>query len=450
MKWLLAITMLASTAVAQPIEHPAQTEPALAVEVIALHGELDANAVRDAIAHELDIAIVGPSTPVPSLGLLRVAVADGAVHISYLPVAGDAIERDLAMPPLAGDRVELVAYAAANMIRDQVRDLLASLQRPPPPVILPPVIPPPAPPPIEREVPATLGFVPPLSIDRLVAPHAYVGFGVHALVGENDGSRYASISGLADIQRQLAYGLQVGGVASIAGATSGLQIGGVATITRAMYGMQLGGVTTVASRVDGAQIAGVTAIGGDVHGAQISLVNVAGNLHGMQLGLVNVSDGGDDAYPIGLFNFARNGGVALDGWAESTRLTGLALRHGARHLHNVWTLGWSPDYDHVLVGAGLGTTLLIAGRTGIDIDAVHWWTDVWSGSQNQLDQLRATLAIPIGPIDLLAGAAANVYVGDAMDERAGFRPLLAHTYSSSSTNVVGWPTLFAGLRVHAR
>ncbi|HEY3803582.1 MAG TPA: hypothetical protein VGL61_13280 [Kofleriaceae bacterium] len=478
MKSLIVLIMLAAAAAAQP--QPAAT---LAVEVVAPHGELDDAAIKGAIARELDVAVVEPSSA-HVLGTLRVEVDGTVVRVTYAPLAGDSITRELALPALASDRVQLVAFAAANMIRDQVSELLAQLSQPLPPPPPPLVIPAPATisPAPDVEVPATIGFVPPLALDRIAGDRVIVGAGLHALVGANDGSRYASISGLVDRERDFAdgmqlaglaavagraHGAQIGGIASIAGPadglqlagiasvatrSEGLQIGGVASITRSMHGLQIGGVASVATRVDGMQIGGVANIGGDVHGAQIGLVNVADDLHGLQVGLVNISDGDDDAYPIGLFNYSRSAGIAMDAWGESTRFAGLALRHGPRHLHNVWTVGWSADYSHTLVGAGLGTTLRIADRAGIDIDAVHWWTSVWTGSSNQIDQLRATLAVPIGPIDLLAGAAANIYVGDGMDENAGFHPVLERTLSgaTASMQVVGWPSLFAGVRVHAR
>ncbi|HEY1548607.1 MAG TPA: hypothetical protein VGG28_12335, partial [Kofleriaceae bacterium] len=421
---------------------------------------------------ELDIATIEPGAFVPALGRLRVSVDRSAVHVVYEPATGAASARSLTLPALPDERVQLVAYVAANMIRDQASELLAQLHAPPiviidqqPPSATPPaILPPPRivddsfsgtvaiDAPVEVEIPATIGFVPPLEVDRLVGAHVIVGAGLHALVGSTDGSRYISVAGLADIEHQFASGLQLAGIAAIAGRVDGVQAGGIASVAHDVHGMQLGGIANVASRVDGMQLGGIANVAGDVHGMQVGgIVNLADDLHGVQLGLVNISSGDDDAYPIGLINYSRTAGVAIDGWAESTGLAALALRHGPRHLHNVWSLGWSPNFDHALVGAGLGTTLRIAGRMGIDIDALHWWTSLFTGSSNMLNQLRATLAIPLGPIDLLAGAAANIYVGDGMDEKIGFSPTLARTLSNASaTEVVGWPSLFVGVRVHAR
>src|ERR1700749_3232361 len=136
MKSLLVIAMLVAVASAQPIEHPAQTEPALAVEIVAPKGELDAASVRAAIERELDVAAIEPTAFVPALGRLRVSVDHAVVRVAYEPASGVASERSLTLPPLPDERVQLVAYVAANMIRDQAGDLLAQLKAPPPVVMI--------------------------------------------------------------------------------------------------------------------------------------------------------------------------------------------------------------------------------------------------------------------------------------------------------------------------
>jgi hypothetical protein len=334
-------------------------------------------------------------------------------------------------------------------------------------------------------IPATIGLVPPLTLDRLAGTEVSVGVGVHGLVGSTDGSTIASVSGLVDVQRRFANGLQVGGVAAVtrgpvegaqvggvgtyaarvhglqvggvetyAGRVDGAQIGGVAAVTGAMRGIQVGGVAAVAERSRGVQIGGVATVGGDVHGLQVGVVNVAGKMHGVQLGVINVSDDGDDAYPIGLFNFSRNGRVEVDGWVESTQLTGIALRHGPKHIHNIVAFARARDHDHVLAGLGIGLHHPLsegARPLALDLDAINWWTDVWSGDLSQLDQLRVTLAVPVGPIDLIAGAAANVYISDTMDESANFHPVIARQLGDDNgVHVVSWPSVFAGVRMHAR
>lgn len=548
---IASLVLAALPAGAQPTEHPVdgaampadpagdpaasaapELAPELSVDIAAPPGALDIPAVRLAIATELGVRIADPGTAGAALGTLAVTVERDVLRIAYRPVSGSSLERTLAVPPVPSDRVQLIAFVAANLVRDQVTALLAALARTPaaapastagaPPAAPVVVLPPPAmPAPVPSDstphhwIPATIGLVPPLTLDRIAGAEVSVGVGVHGLVGSTDGSTIASVSGLVDVQRRFAnglqvggvaavtrgpvegaqvggvgtyaarvhglqvggvgtyagrvdgaqvggvaaashatHGLQVGGVAAVTSAMRGIQVGGVAAVTNAMRGFQVGGVAAVAERANGVQIGGVATVGGDVHGLQVGVVNVAGKMHGVQLGVVNVSDDGDDAYPIGLFNFSRNGRVEVDGWVESTQLTGIALRHGPKHIHNIVAFARARDHDHVLAGLGIGLHHPLsegARPLALDLDAINWWTDVWSGDLSQLDQLRVTLAVPVGPIDLLAGAAANVYISDTMDESANFHPVIARQLGDDNgVHVVSWPSVFAGVRMHAR
>ncbi len=556
-KLLIASLVLAALpAGAQPTEHPVagaaapgdpvdNAAPELAVQITAPSGALDVAAARLAIATELGVRIADPGAADAALGTLAVTIERDVLRIAYRPASGSSLERTLAVPPVPADRVQLIAFVAANLVRDQVTALLAALARTPattpppaapatpepvaPPTAEPPapgtpvfVLSPPAPPapvasapPPRRWMPATLGLIPPLTIDRLAGGEVAVGVGVHGLVGATDGVTVASVSGLVDIQRRFASGVQIGGIAAVTGgpvegaqiggvgtyagrvhgvqvggvgtyagrvdgaqiggvaaatnamhgvqlggvaavtrAMRGIQLGGVAAVTRAMRGIQIGGVAAVADRTSGVQIGGVATVGGDVHGLQLGVVNVARRMHGVQLGVINVSDDGDDAYPIGLFNIARNGRVEVDGWVESTQLSGIALRHGPKHIHNIVAFARARDHDHVLAGLGIGLHHPLsdgARPLALDIDAINWWTDVWSGDLAQLDQLRVTVAVPVGPVDLLAGAAANVYISDTMDESANFHPVIARQIGDDNgVHVVSWPSVFAGVRMHAR
>lgn len=542
-RYVIPLALLAVPAAAEPVEHPSlgpeapvasrPTAPdaqlALAVEVVASAGEVDPAEVRAAIAAELALRVVEHDALAPALGRLIVTLDQAAMRVVYHPAEGSRIERSLALPPAPADRVQLIAFVAANLVRDQASELLAALvRRPrvasevaPARVVIeaPRELPPPASPPPSTRLVATIGLVPPLAADRIAGSRVIVGLGVHAFVGVTDASQIASVSGLVDVQRQYATGLQVGGLAATAGRldhavqvgglvalsrgstralqvgglaaiasgdahgmqvggltsvsggsfegiqvgglaslarghSHGVQIGGVATVARSSRGLQIGGVTSIAERVHGVQIGGVATIGGDVTGVQLGVVNVARRMRGLQLGVVNVTENSDDAFPIGLLNIARDGRVEVDGWIESTRMSAIALRHGPRRVHNLVAVAWSPDHEHVLAGFGLGMHMNLTRSTSpitLDLDAVNWWTDLWHGNLGQLEQLRATIAVPLGTVDLIAGAAANVYISDEMDESASFHPVLARrTTSMGGTEVVAWPSVFAGIRLRAR
>jgi hypothetical protein len=493
---------------AQPITQPSDVAATpqhvgLGVEVLAPNAEIDAGEVRTAIATELGVDVTDGTAFAPSLGRLEILVDRGTIRVAYHPAAGTLIERTLALPIVAEERVQLIAFVAINLVRDQAGEILEGLRTPIviPPAVAPVASPRPAPP-VTRHLPATIGFVPPLSVDRAFGERVIVGTGLHALIGMTTGSQYASISGLVDIQREFASGVQIGGlvasagrleegvqigglaaisrgdaegvqiggiVAGAKGKVTGAQIGGVAVASRHIYGaqiagvasaskhvqgVQIGGVATIADRVHGVQIGGVANVGGDVRGVQIGAVNVAKRMRGVQIGIVNLSDDGDDAVPIGLINYARNGRLAAEGWVDSSRISAAAIRHGTKHVHNIWAVGWSPDYDHVLVGAGLGAHFALAdgpNALGIDLDGMHWFTNVWDRDLSQISQLRASLAVPLGGFEVFAGAAANVYVSDEMDESASFHPVYERrTTTDGGKAVVAWPSAFAGIRLRAR
>ncbi len=466
---ILAVLSIAAPVAAQPVEHPSQVDsapadPSVSLEVV--DSALDAAALREAIGNELGIPVSDGAAFAPGRGRLSVSLVDGAARIAYEPAAGSLVERLVVLPADPRERIELITYIAANLVRDQTADVLAGL----------PVIPPREAPPVRgyraparTRMAATIGFVPPLSVDRIAGAHVEVGFGLHALVGMTDASTVASISGLADIQYDRAYGLQIGGIAAVAGRANALQIGGVVAGTahdfrgvqiggiaaasgRNATGLQIGGIASIAKgRVYGAQVAGVANVADSVDGAQIGLVNVARRMRGLQVGLINISEDGNDAYPIGLINYAKNGRVAVEASADTTRMSSIALRHGTRHVHNVWGLGWSPDHDHLLPGVGLGFHAAMRGGMGFDLDAMAWWTDVWNGNLGQLNQLRASISIPVSSVEVFGGVSGNVYVSDEMDESANFHPVRARTYTSDGgTTVVTWPSVFAGVRLMVR
>lgn len=511
----LALVTSAGLASAQPVTMPDHVEPvgpaepsrveagAIGVEILDPSGALAGDEVRTAIGAELGARVVGQGAYAPALGRLEIAIDQAVVRIAYHPAPGTVIERTLALPVEQADRIQLIAFVATNLVRDQASEVLGGLPAMPPPPPLPPRAPaaPPRTAAPTRYVPATLGLVPPLTIDRAFGEHVTVGLGVHAVMGWTDAVNIASISGAVDVvsgemsgaqiggavaatfghargiqlggavslARGSFYGVQIGGAAAatagsstgvqIAGAAAvaedlyGIQIGGAASVARRTRGLQIGGAANVASRVDGAQIAGAVNVGGDVHGLQIGTVNIARRMRGVQIGVVNLSDDGDDSVPIGVINYSRNGGVAFDGWVDSSRVSAIAFRHGTKYIHNIWSLGWSPDHDNILVGAGLGASARIADSIGVDIDAMHWLTDVWDVEYGQIDQLRASLSVPLANnLEAFGGVAANVYVNDVMqDNSEDFHLVMARTFQpTDSTKVVLWPSAFIGVRVKAK
>lgn len=509
---LVIVAGLAAAAHAQPAPAAPATSPdARATLSVTLGpGPVDRPALYAALADELGVALTADAPG--TLGAVAIELVDGGrAIIRYLPPSGPELVRAVNLPQGDDDRRRLLVFVAGNLVRDQLDSLApASLITPPydapieaaiaPPVPVVPVITvaPPRPPAPARDpergprLPMSLGLVPPFATDRLWSDDATVGAGVHALVGTTARVRGVSLAGIADITRDAMVGVQVagiaaidrdlrgisvGGIASIARTSRGaqlggiaaiaqdaraVQIGGVAAVARDLEGLQVGGVATAAAAVRGAQLAGVAAVAQDVHGlqvggvvavgaevrgVQIAPINVARHMRGLQLGVINVSDDLDGA-PIGVINIVRNGPVMVDAWAESSGVTGAALRHGSRAFHTIYAVAAANDGDRTpLVGLGFGLARGL-GRHALDIDALAWQTHLFDGGLGLLSQLRATVALDLGPIDLLVGGAINVQIDD-MGEGRDVHAYLARDFHPSSGALVSvFPTATIGARLH--
>jgi hypothetical protein len=442
----------------------------LGIEIHVAQAELDAHAVRDAVTSDLGVPVTEATAEDPTLGVITITLERSAVRVVYRRSGAPKIERVLTLPAAPDERVQLIAFIVTNLVRDQASEVLAQLAprsdaaAAPVDAALPDARP-------GNEMIATIGLVPPLSVDRLFGSHVVVGAGLHLVMGVQEGSRYLSVSGAVDYQRRFASGVQIAGAAAIsrkvdgaqiAGAASiasdlhGAQIAGAASVASQVHGMQIGGAATYAGGVHGVQLAGGAAIAGEVHGIQISPVNVAGKLHGLQLGIVNISDGDDDAVPIGLINFARHGRTEVEAAVDSSEMSTLTLRHGPRYVQNVWGVGYVAGYDKALIGIGLGAHQAFSAGTvpfTVDVDAMMWTPGRWnSDGLMQLNQLRATLAVPVGPIDIVGGVIGNVHVEDVPAEMGLLKDLHPHgetTYTSGTTRVTLWPSGFLGLRLRA-
>lgn len=159
------------------------------------------------------------------------------------------------------------------------------------------------------------------------------------------------LGGGANIARGSLKGVQVSGVFNLAGATTtgvqitgvfnrtpgsmtGFQGTGVANEAGALVGLQVAGALNLSSQsVRGAQIAGGVNLAREtVSGIQIAGgLNRAGTLRGLQIGTVNLAVRGDGAQ-IGVFNYVRETGLAVDVWINETGVLATAVRGGTRHV----------------------------------------------------------------------------------------------------------------------
>ncbi len=138
-----------------------------------------------------------------------------------------------------------------------------------------------------------LGLVPGLSTDLTHIGRVEHFLSIDLLVGVSGGSRGLSVSGIADIERGLAAGVQIGGVAAIARRVAGTQVAGVAAVSGDVDDVQVAGTAASARQVDGVQAAGVAAVARGRAGTQAAgIAAIAGGDARVQLaGVASVARG---------------------------------------------------------------------------------------------------------------------------------------------------------------
>jgi hypothetical protein len=308
---------------------------------LEVHGELDAAAIRDALARDTrrPVTLEGSAT-----GDERITIsleASGEIAVSFESARG-TVTRSIPSPQSPEAAVDDASLLAASLT------IGIDLPEPPPPPITPPPPPPPplaitmSPPPAvipdraPMTFPVSASFFYPLAAN-FGRPDARTFFDINVLYG-----RYGRIDG-AQI-----------GVVDATDELRGIQIGGIAAhATNRAEGVQIGGLFTSAGSVDGLQIGTVNRSGGDVDGAQIGLVNVAsGRVRGTQIGLINVADD-IEGLPIGLVSVTKSGGVHPITWASTTTYGNLGLKLATRHTYTLFSASASYAYSRDVYGGGI-------------------------------------------------------------------------------------------------
>jgi hypothetical protein len=281
-----------------------------------------------------------------------------------------------------------------------------------------------------------------------------------------DGHASTQVAGVATVADGNA-GIQVGGVAAVADGNVHFQAGGVAAVAHAAHvqiagvaaqsdgdtNVQVGGVAAVSDHSN-IQIAGVAAVADRISGLQIAPINVAGRVDGLQLGVINIGGAGDgDSF--GLINIVPGGRYDIEASVDTNRVGTLLFHHGGRHWHNVYGIGGQrvstdgPNDDVWMYGAGFGPTFRLGG-TSLDVEAMGWQVNHGASHEKELSllaQLRLTLAIPLGAVDLVAGGVLNTYI--STDHMSPFivERTTEPTSTSSSVTTTVWPSAFVGVRL---
>lgn len=173
-----------------------------------------------------------------------------------------------------------------------------------------------------------LGVFPPISTNGLEAKEYTNTISFNTLVGLSMNERAFTFSGLANIIRNDAQGIQWAGLCNYIGNKgAGVSLAGMANISKTHY--------------DGVQFSGILNMGNEVIGSQFSgVVNFAKKVSGVQFAsLINIAEESD--YPIGLLNLIKNGEYALTIQHDEIGTTAISLRTGSRFTYGIIGLGYN-------------------------------------------------------------------------------------------------------------
>jgi hypothetical protein len=314
---------------------------------LAVHGSIDSVVVGAALSRELGVRILitDGTCDLPCIDI----TVDGSntATVVYAPRTGAPRQRTMTLGSDTTQWPVVLTLLAGNVVRDEAQDVLAELpsrELPPPPEIddlgdvpPPPDEPPPPPAPIvplasPASVPAAppaapergphrwlgLGFVPGLSTDLTAIGSVRHFLSLNVLVGVAGGSSGLSLSGIADVQRGLAAGFQIGGIATVARHVAGTQVAGIAAVAGDVDGVQVAGTAAVAQRIDGFQIGGIAAVSRSTAGNQVGgIAAVSRGRTSIQVGGIAAVAGGDASVQVGgIASAARgNAGIQVGGVA---------------------------------------------------------------------------------------------------------------------------------------
>jgi hypothetical protein len=296
---------------------------------------LDAEALRAALATELALPVEQVAAA-ESAHLQIDGASLTALHVAFVRADGSSVDRTLDVSSMREQAVDALALLAANLIRDEAAELLATLRAQTDPTAL--ELPPsaasaPASPAAAKLRPPALEL--PRGCDRHTLRHAsfgvdvvpFVGTGgayskqqersvsLGVLVGLVGAVRGIQLAPLVNVTTEASCGIQLSGIANIsAGPTQGVQLSEINLTQARLDGVQFGLVDIAGAQVTGAQFGMVNIDGGELHGVQFGLVDIAGaDTRGLQVGLANASAGELHGAQLGLVNVAHHvqGGAQL-------------------------------------------------------------------------------------------------------------------------------------------
>jgi len=366
----------------------ATSEDALTLTTEFAPDTFDAEELRAALERELSIPVQHREQT--SRARLEVtASSKEVVRVAFVRADGQRVERSVDVSSSGVHAIETLALLAANLMRDEAADLLASLRPPsePAPAAPPaPAVVAPPPPPLPTGCAANqlrltrvgVDFVPYLGTSAAQGTAHERRFSFNVLGGVAGGVRGVEFGGIWNFDAHSVCGAQFAGVLNLVGGP--------------VQGAQFGLLNFAGSRVDGAQF-GLIAAGGPLTGAQFGLIAIAGGaVTGAQFSLLNLAGSELTGAQYGLVNIAGGGVLGVQG--------GLVNVHGGdtRGLQ----LGLASVSPQGVHGAQLGLVNLSGqGVRGLQLGLVNVSADRVSGAAIGLVNVAPDADFALGLVNVL-------------------------------------------------
>lgn len=239
--------------------------------------------------------------------------------------------------------------------------------------------------------PFQISMTPGLSTHGLFNSQVVNKFSLNIIGGYTAGVDGTEWAGVFNVNQFDMRGLQAAGVTNVVGGdVRGVQLAGVGNVgLNTVKGVQMAGVwNTIDTLIAGAQITGGANLATDAtRGLQIAGVlnkstnevgnqiaggiNMAKKVHGVQLGVVNIADSSD--YPIGVFNWIKNGTRQFSLGFDESQFASLNFRSGGKVLYAVLGAGIYVDNKDLQYGfeTGLGGFLVKKKSFSLSAELVH-------------------------------------------------------------------------------
>jgi hypothetical protein len=462
-----------------PAAQPAQA--ALALDVEPGVAGLDAAKIQKSVERELGTTMV-TATPDSGTVLSIRARGEHRVLMTFRQANGRRVEREVDLPAEPDRALETLGLLAANLVRNEADELIATMLAKAPGTPAPPPVqkPAPAPPPPANVEPSpcqqhdgyhlvTLGadFAPYVGTSNFERTPSVRRLSLQFVGGRSDGLHGLGFSPLLHLTSKFVCGVQVSGlVNAVGGPVEGAQVGGVVNIANGdVDGAQVG-VVNYARGVRGAQVSVVSVAAGKVAGVQVGTVAISRGAQGAQIGVVNVASGPVDGVQIGVVNYAeesdlsiglvsvvRNGRLGIDAFGSETGFLTAAVKHGGKHWHNFYGVTRRTATQEVSWGGvlGLGLHAPLNRFLYVDFDALGYFLTDKTNSPNKigwLTQGRAVLGVrPIPAVALYAGPTYNAYITNYVDAEPLFRSGIVTTTRDGTASYSHWPGLSVGVQL---